>query len=495
MESEFPDLSCKQMPPAHPFDDDKLKEECGVFGVIGVADAANFVALGLHALQHRGQEAGGIVAYDPDAGFNSARRFGYVRDNFTSQSLMQTLPGELSIGHVRYSTAGSKAAAIRDVQPFFGEFAMGGAALAHNGNLTNADALRRELIERGSIFQSSSDSECIIHLMARSLQRNIPERMEDALRRVEGAFSVVAMTRTKLIGVRDPLGVRPLVIGKVGDGYALSSETCALDIIGAEFVREVAPGEMVVITDKGIDSNFPFRKQDPRFCIFEHVYFSRPDSIIGGRSVYETRRQIGVELAKESPVEADLVCAVPDSGTPAAIGFSQESGIPFAMGIIRNQYMGRTFIEPTEQIRNMGVRLKLNVNRALVKGKRIILVDDSVVRGTTSRKIKEMILDAGAAEVHFRIASPPTAWPCFYGVDTPQREKLLAATMSEEEMRDHLAVDSLKFISLDGLYRAVGEQNGRNASCPQYCDACFSGEYPVAPSDMIEKGFAVKAAE
>ena len=495
MESEFPDLSCKQMPPAHPFDDDKLKEECGVFGVIGVADAANFVALGLHALQHRGQEAGGIVAYDPDAGFNSARRFGYVRDNFTSQSLMQTLPGELSIGHVRYSTAGSKAAAIRDVQPFFGEFAMGGAALAHNGNLTNADALRRELIERGSIFQSSSDSECIIHLMARSLQRNIPERMEDALRRVEGAFSVVAMTRTKLIGVRDPLGVRPLVIGKVGDGYALSSETCALDIIGAEFVREVESGEMVVITDKGIDSNFPFRKQDPRFCVFEHVYFSRPDSIISGRSVYETRRQIGVELAKENPVEADLVCAVPDSGTPAAIGFSQESSIPFAMGIIRNQYMGRTFIEPTEQIRNMGVRLKLNVNRALVKGKRIILVDDSVVRGTTSRKIKEMILDAGAAEVHFRIASPPTAWPCFYGVDTPQREKLLAATMSEEEMRDHLAVDSLKFISLDGLYRAVGERNGRNASCPQYCDACFSGEYPVAPSDMIEKGFAVKAAE
>ena len=331
--------------------------------------------------------------------------------------------------------------------------------------------------------------------MARSLQRNIPERMEDALRRVEGAFSVVAMTRTKLIGVRDPLGVRPLVIGKVGDGYALSSETCALDIIGAEFVREVAPGEMVVITDKGIDSNFPFRKQDPRFCIFEHVYFSRPDSIIGGRSVYETRRQIGVELAKESPVDADLVCAVPDSGTPAAIGYSQESGIPFAMGIIRNQYMGRTFIEPTEQIRNMGVRLKLNVNRALVKGKRIILVDDSVVRGTTSRKIKEMILDAGAAEVHFRIASPPTAWPCFYGVDTPQREKLLAATMTEDEMRDHLAVDSLKFISLDGLYRAVGEQNGRNSSCPQYCDACFSGEYPVAPSDMIEQGFAVKAAE
>ncbi|MRU14418.1 amidophosphoribosyltransferase [Roseovarius sp. A21] len=486
----------KHMPPAHPFDDDKLKEECGVFGVIGVTDAANFVALGLHALQHRGQEAGGIVCHHRDHGFNSARRFGYVRDNFTKQSLMETLPGPLAIGHVRYSTAGSKGPAqIRDVQPFFGEFAMGGAAIAHNGNITNAEALRRELIERGSIFQSSSDSECIIHLMARSLQRTIPERMEDALRRVEGAFSVVAMTRTKLIGVRDPLGVRPLVLGQVADGWVLSSETCALDIIGARFVREVEPGEMVVITDKGVESHYPFRRQKSRFCIFEHVYFSRPDSIIGGQSVYETRRQIGVELAKESHVDADLVCPVPDSGTPAAIGFSQQSGIPYAMGIIRNQYMGRTFIEPTEQIRNMGVRLKLNVNRALIEGKRVILVDDSVVRGTTSRKIKEMILDAGAKEVHFRIASPPTAWPCFYGVDTPQREKLLAATMSEDEMREHLAVDSLKFISLDGLYRAVGEAGGRKNDCPQYCDACFSGEYPVVPSDMVEKGFEIKAAE
>lgn len=490
------------MPPAHPFDfdalpdDDKLHEECGVFGVLGVTEAANFVALGLHALQHRGQEAGGIVAHDPEQGFNSARRFGYVRDNFTKQSLMETLPGALAIGHVRYSTAGSKGPTqFRDVQPFFGEFSMGGAAIAHNGNITNADALRRELIERGSIFQSSSDSECIIHLMARSLQRNIPERMEDALRRVEGAFSIVAMTRTKLIGVRDPLGVRPLVLGQIGEGWVLSSETCALDIIGAKYVREIEPGELVVITDKGVESHHPFRPVAPRFCIFEHVYFSRPDSIIGGRSVYETRRQIGIELAREAPVDADLVCPVPDSGTPAAIGYSHESGIPYAMGIIRNQYMGRTFIEPTEQIRNMGVRLKLNVNRALIEGKRVILVDDSVVRGTTSRKIKEMILDAGAKEVHFRIASPPTAWPCFYGVDTPQREKLLAATMSEDEMRDHLTVDSLKFISLDGLYRAVGETSGRNSACPQYCDACFSGEYPVAPSDQIEKGFELKAAQ
>ncbi len=488
------------MPPAHPFDTfddgDKLREECGIYGVNGVVDAAQFVALGLHALQHRGQEAGGIVTYDPATGFNSARRFGYVRDNFTSSDVMDTLPGSLAIGHVRYSTAGSKGhTAIRDVQPFFGEFSAGGAAIAHNGNITNADSLRRELIDRGSIFQSSSDSECIIHLMARSLQRSVTERMKDALRRVEGAFSVVAMTRTKLIGVRDPLGVRPLVIGRLGEGWVLSSETCALDIVGADFLREVEPGEMVVIEDGKLISDRPFGQRPSRFCIFEHVYFSRPDSILGGRSVYETRRQIGVELAREAPVEADLVCPVPDSGTPAAIGFAHESGIPFGMGIIRNQYVGRTFIEPTEQIRNMGVRLKLNINRALVRGKRIVLVDDSVVRGTTSRKIKQMLIDAGAAEVHFRIASPPTAWPCFYGVDTPNRDKLLAATMSEDEMREHLGVDSLRFVTLDGLYRAVGEAEGRDPKAPRYCDACFSGEYPVAPSDMIEKGFQLKAAE
>ena len=478
-----------------PFDDDKLKEECGVFGVLGTRDAANFTALGLHALQHRGQEAGGIVAHDAKKGFNSVHRFGYVRDNFTSTKVMEQLPGDLAIGHVRYSTSGPKGnTVIRDVQPFFGEFSMGGAAIAHNGNITNADELRKELIERGSIFQSSSDSECIIHLMARSLQRNIPQRMEDALRRVEGAFSIVAMTESKLIGVRDPLGVRPLVLGKVSDGWALSSETCALDIIGADFVREIHPGEMVVITQDGLESSYPFRPARPRFCIFEHVYFSRPDSILGGRSVYETREAIGRELAKEAPVSADLVCPVPDSGTPAAIGYSLQSGIPYGMGIIRNQYMGRTFIEPSEQIRNMGVRLKLNVNRALIRGKRVILVDDSVVRGTTSRKIKEMILDAGAAEVHFRIASPPTAWPCFYGVDTPQREKLLAATMSEEEMQHHLCVDSLKFITLDGLYRAVSGVNRDNKQ-PQYCDACFSGDYPVLPSDQINNGFQMRAAD
>ena len=479
---------------AHTFDCNKRKEECGIFGVNGVSDAANFVALGLNALQHRGQEAGGIVAFEENHGFNSARRFGYVRDNFTKESLMSTLPGHNAIGHVRYSTAGNKGhTAIRDVQPFFGEFAMGGCAIAHNGNLTNAESLRKELIERGSIFQSSSDSECIIHLMARSIHKDHINRLKDALSRVEGAFSVVAMTRTKLIGIRDPRGVRPLVLGKLGEGWVLASETCALDIVGAEHVREIEPGEMIVIGPEGIKSTFPFERTAPRPCIFEKVYFSRPDSILGGQSVYETRRQIGIELAKESPVEADLVCPVPDSGTPAAIGFSHESGIPYGMGIIRNSYMGRTFIEPTEQIRNMGVRLKLNVNRALIEGKRVILVDDSVVRGTTSRKIKEMILDAGAAEVHFRIASPPTAWPCFYGVDTPQREKLLAATMSADEMRQHLNVASLKFISMDGLYRACGVETGRNKDNPAYCDACFSGEYPIAPSDQLAKGFKMAA--
>jgi amidophosphoribosyltransferase len=478
---------------AHPFDDDKLKEECGVFGIVGLQDAANFVALGLHALQHRGQEAGGIVSYDPEMGFNSARRFGYVRDNFTKESLMKTLPGKIAIGHVRYSTAGNKGnTAIRDVQPFFGEFSLGGCAIAHNGNLTNALQLRKELISAGSIFQSSSDSECIIHLIARSFQATLPERLKDALRRVEGAFSIVSMTRTKLIGVRDPLGVRPLVLGKIGDGWVLSSETCALDIIGAEFIREVEPGEMIIATEKGFESSYPFEKLAPRPCIFERVYFSRPDSILGGQSIYETRRRIGIELAKEAPVDADLVCPVPDSGTPAAIGYAQQSGIPYAMGIIRNQYMGRTFIEPTEQIRNMGVRLKLNVNRALIKGKRVILVDDSVVRGTTSRKIKEMILDAGALEVHFRIASPPTMWPCFYGVDTPDRDKLLAATMTPAEMCKHLNVASLEFVSLDGLYRACGIKEGRNNTCPEYCDACFSGEYPVHPSDKINAGFKLQ---
>ena len=475
--------------PSHPFDDDKLREECGVYGVFGADDAATYVALGLHALQHRGQEAAGICSYDPENGFSTVRRIGYVRDNFTKSSVMDLLPGRVAIGHTRYSTSGSKGVtALRDVQPLYADFAMGGCAVAHNGNLTNALALRQQLIERGSIFQSSSDTECIVHLMARSIQKTIPDRMKDALRMVEGAFSIIAMTRTKMIGVRDPLGIRPLVLGRLGETWILSSETCALDIVGAEFVREVEPGEMVIIRKDGIESSRPFEDKRGRFCIFEYVYFSRPDSVIGGLSVYEARRRIGAELAREAPVEADLVCPVPDSGTPGAIGYSQESGIPYAMGIIRNSYVGRTFIEPTDTIRDMGVRLKLNINRAIVAGKRVVLVDDSVVRGTTSRKIKDMILDAGAAEVHFRIASPPTAWSCFYGVDTPNRSHLLAAKMTEDEMREHLGVDSIRFISLDGLYRACGHTGGRSKTKPQFCDACFSGEYPIEPSDARASG-------
>ena len=474
---------------AHPFDDDKLHEECGVYGVFGIDDASTYVALGLHALQHRGQEAAGVVSYTPETGFNTVRRIGQVRDNFTKQSVIDMLPGRSAIGHTRYSTAGSKGqTAIRDVQPLYAEFAMGGCAIAHNGNITNAQTIREQLKERGSIFQSSSDTECIVHLMARSIHKNIPDRMKDALRMVEGAFSVIAMTRTKMIGVRDPLGVRPLVLGKYKDAWILSSETCALDIIGADFVREIEPGEMVTITANGVESTRPFEPAEHRFCVFEYVYFSRPDSVIGGLSVYEARRRIGEELASEAPVEADVVCPVPDSGTPAAIGYSQASGIPYAMGIIRNAYVGRTFIEPTQQIRDMGVRLKLNVNRAIVEGKRVVLVDDSVVRGTTSEKIKEMVLAAGATEVHFRIASPPTAWSCFYGVDTPDREKLLAARMDEEAMRKHLGVDSLRFVSLDGLYRACGHPAGRNGARPQFCDACCSGEYPIEPSDARASG-------
>ena len=482
---------------AHPFDDDKLKEECGIYGVIGLADAANFVALGLHALQHRGQEAGGIVSYDPQEGFNNARRFGYVRDNFTKPDVMDTLPGSLAIGHVRYSTAGTKGqTAIRDVQPFFGEFAIGGCAIAHNGNLTNATALRRQLIERGAIFQSSSDSECIIHLMARSMQKTLSERIKDALRARRGRVfghrhDPHQADRRARPPRRPPAGHRPSRrrLGRCPRRPALSTSSVPNSSARSNRARWWSS------RTASSPLTHPFHPAKSRFCIFEKVYFSRPDSIIGGQSVYETRRQIGVELAREAPVDADLVCPVPDSGTPAAIGYAAESGIPFGLGITRNQYMGRTFIEPTEQIRNMGVRLKLNVNRALIKGKRVILVDDSVVRGTTSRKIKDMILDAGAAEVHFRIASPPTAWPCFYGVDTPERSKLLAANMTEDEMRDWIGVDSLKFVTLDGLYRAAGEAAGRDAKSPRFCDACFSGDYPVAPSDKLEEGFEMKAAE
>lgn len=472
------------------FDADRFHEECGVFGIFSADDAAHYTTLGLHALQHRGQEAAGIVSVDQDSGkFSLVRRMGYVRDNFTDAETLEHLKGRVALGHTRYSTAGGKGETeIRDVQPLYAELREGGLAVAHNGNLTNAVSLRQELVERGSIFQSGSDTECIIHLMARSIQRSAGERLKDALRRVEGAFSIVALTQNEMVGVRDALGVRPLVIGRLGDAWILTSETVALDIVGAKVEREVEPGEMVIINERGLRSERLFPAQPSRFCIFEFVYFSRADSEIGGQSVYEVRRRIGQELAREAPVDADIVCPVPDSGIPAALGFAEESGIPFALGIAKNQYVGRTFIEPTSQIRNMGVRLKLNVNRRQVEGKRVVLVDDSVVRGTTSEKIRDMIREAGAKEVHFRIASPPTAWPCFYGVDTPKRADLLAATRSEEGMRMMLGVDSLRFVSLNGLYRACGVADGHDPSSPRFCDACFSGRYPIAPRDQIEAG-------
>lgn len=458
-----------------PFDDDHPHEECGLFGIFGHIDAAAHTALGLHALQHRGQEAVGIVAYDGEQ-FHSHRALGLVGDNFSSEEVIKQLPGKAAIGHVRYSTSGGTM--LRNVQPLFAEFKFGGLAVAHNGNLTNSYAVRRSLIDRGSIFQSTSDTETIIHLMARSEYGRVVDRLTDALSQLEGAYSLVAMTRKKLIGVRDPYGVRPLVIGRVGDAYIITSETCALDIIGAKFVRDIDPGEIVIIDENGLQSLKPFSKAPRRFCIFEYIYFARPDSTIEGRHVYAIRKGIGRELALESHVDADVIVPVPDSGVPAAIGYSQESGIPFELGIIRNHYVGRTFIEPTAQIRNLGVRLKHNANLGSIKGKRVILVDDSIVRGTTSTKIVEMVRAAGATEVHMRISSPPTTHSCFYGIDTPEREQLMAAQHDVQQMADIIGVDSLAFISLDGLYRAVGE-TGRDSEAPQYCDACFTGEYPI----------------
>ncbi|MCP1335629.1 amidophosphoribosyltransferase [Futiania mangrovi] len=462
-----------------PFDDDKLHEECGVFGVFGHPDAAALTALGLHALQHRGQEAAGIVSQDGKQ-FMSERRLGLVGDNFSREDVIRRLAGERAIGHTRYSTTGDTI--LRNVQPLFADLAEGGFAVAHNGNLTNAQALRHELVKRGSIFQSTSDTETIVHLIATSGFGRLTDRMIHALKQVEGAYSLVALTPDAMIGVRDPLGVRPLSLGKLENAWILASETCALDIIGADFVRDLDPGEMVVIRETGVETLRPFPAQSHRFCIFEYVYFARPDSYMEGSSVYEARKRIGMELARESHADADIVIPVPDSGTPAAIGYASEAGIPFELGIIRNHYVGRTFIEPTDNIRHLGVKLKHNANRALLEGKRVILVDDSIVRGTTSVKIVNMVREAGATEVHMRIASPPTTHSCFYGVDTPERSKLLASRMSVADMAKHIGVDSLAFISIDGLYRAMREP-GRNSQQPQYCDACFTGDYPTTLTD------------
>jgi amidophosphoribosyltransferase len=464
-----------------PFDDDKLHEECGVFGIFGHPDAGALTVLGLHALQHRGQEAAGIVTYH-DGHFIAERHAGLVGDIFShNSSAAKNLHGDFAVGHVRYSTAGGSN--VRNIQPIFADLSGGGIAVAHNGNLTNAHTLRSNLVDEGAIFQSTSDTETIVHLAARSGAPRIVDKLVDALRQVEGAYSLVALTSKKLVGVRDPFGVRPLVLGKLEDAYILASETCALDIIGAEFVRDVEPGEMIVVTRDGLESFHPFKPQKARFCIFEYIYFARPDSVMEGRSVYEARRAIGEVLAREAPADADMVVPIPDSGVPAALGFAQSAGLPFELGIIRNHYVGRTFIEPSDRIRHLGVRLKHNPNRAKLKGKRVVLVDDSIVRGTTSKKIVEMVRDAGASEVHFRVASPPTTHSCFYGVDTPNTEELLAHRMDVEAMRRFIGADSLSFISMNGLYRAVGNA-GREAEGARFCDACFSGEYPISLTDI-----------
>lgn len=458
---------------------DAFRDECGVFGIFGRQDAAAIVTLGLHALQHRGQEAAGIVSFDGQQ-FHVERHVGLISDNFTKPAVIARLPGARAIGHTRYSTTGGSG--LRNVQPLFAELADGGFAVAHNGNITNALTIQRRLQKDGAIFSSTSDTETIMHLVATSREKDFNAKFIDAVRQLEGAFSLVALSSKKMIGCRDPLGIRPLVLGDLDGAWILASETCALDIIGARYVRDVKPGEMVIVTGRGIESLFPFEPVKPRFCVFEYVYFARPDSQIEGRNVYAVRKQIGAELAREHPVDADVVVPVPDSGVPAAIGFAQQAGLPFELGIIRNHYVGRTFIQPTDSIRHMGVKLKHNANRRMLDGKRVVLVDDSIVRGTTSQKIVQMVREAGAREVHMRIASPPTRSSCFYGVDTPETAKLLASRMSIAEMADFIRVDSLGFLSIDGLYRAAGE-TGREADAPQFCDACFTAQYPTRLTD------------
>ena len=460
---------------------DHLREECGVFGIWGHPDAAAITALGLHALQHRGQEAAGIVSFDGRR-FHSERRLGLVGDTFSKASTIERLPGRAAIGHTRYSTTGETI--LRNVQPLFAELETGGFAVCHNGNLSNGLTLRRRLIGDGAIFQATSDTEVILHLVARSRRGRFLDRFTDALSQVEGAYAFVGMTNERMIGARDPLGIRPLVLGDLDGCPILTSETCALDIIGARFVREIANGEVVVIGPDGVESTRPFPALRARPCLFEYVYFSRPDSILGGYNVYEVRKKIGATLAAESPVEADVVVPVPDSGVPAAIGFSQASQIPYELGIIRNHYVGRTFIQPSQTGRELGVRMKHSANKAVIAGRRIVLVDDSIVRGTTSRKIVAMMREAGAAEIHFRIACPPIKYADYYGIDMPSQDKLIAARMSVPEITAYLGVDSLAFLSIDGLYRALG-QPGRNDAMPQFTDHYFTGEYPTPITDHM----------
>ena len=478
--------------PLNEWDHDTLHEECGVFGILGHPEAATLTALGLHALQHRGQEAAGIVSFDGRQ-FHSERQLGLVGDHFTDPATVKRLPGHMAMGHVRYSTTGETI--LRNVQPLFAELEVGGIAIAHNGNFTNGLTLRKQLISQGAICQSTSDTEVVLHLIARSKKVASSDRFIDALVHLEGAFALVAMTRTKLIGARDANGIRPLVLGDLDGKPIFASETCALDIIGATFVRDVENGEVVICETQPdgsitIDSVKPFAPRPERICLFEYVYFARPDSVVAGRPVYSARKKMGINLAKEAPVEADVVVPVPDGGTPAAIGFAQQSGIPFELGIIRNHYVGRTFIEPTQSIRAFGVKLKHSANRAEIEGKRVVLIDDSIVRGTTSIKIVQMMRDAGAREVHIRVASPMIFYSDYYGIDTPDPEHLLANQHdSLESMCRYIGADSLAFLSIDGLYDAVGGVK-RDPQNPQFTDHQFTGDYPTGLTDLrgLSKG-------
>ena len=465
-------------------DEDKLHEECGVFGVYNHPDAAALTALGLHALQHRGHEAAGIVTGDGER-FLSEKHLGLVSDHFSRPSVIKRLEGRNSVGHNRYSTTGGTV--HRNIQPLFADLWGGGFAIAHNGNLTNALSLRYDLVKNGSIFQSTSDTETILQLVAKSKADRTIKRLVDALIQIEGAYSLVILTNKKLIGARDPFGIRPLVLGKLDGAYILCSETCALDIISAEFVREINPGEVVIITEEGIESINPFTKTQSRPDLFEYIYFSRPDSVLDGKSVYDCRKSFGKVLAKEFPTNADIVVPVPDSGVPAALGFSEESKIPFELAIIRNHYVGRTFIQPTQSSRHSTVKMKHNPNKSSVEGKKIILIDDSIVRGTTSVKIVQLMRDAGAKEVHLRIACPPIMFPDFYGIDTPETEQLLAANHNLDDMCNFIGADSLGFLSLDGLYKAMGYPKGRDNQNPQFTDHCFTGDYPTDLKDYNDK--------